>query len=336
MIDGQSDVEGPMMTGEITDGVCRCPYCEREFRLRTGHDSRTLRCYRCGLTWNSRTGDPRRCPGCGSYAWNRPAEQCTCMVCGYAWVSRTQGRPSRCPNCKSNRWDESPRQVATPVEEADPDTAARRWVLERYASGGGCLEIASELGLPLFRVMSIVSEGTGARVTPRLRSHYVQRRGARGHHRHVGVVPSADDQDLALGQTGLPADDRGDGGLVLVHVPVGQHVQGAVPHGPGRAPVPSGPDPGVPLLYAVEDLVDGVPDHDALLARSYDVVGQVDVHRPDPQGVQEAPPVGGERHPRPLDVYEPVVLQEGQHAPDAALAYVEQPGQRLPAHASVS
>lgn len=61
--------------------------------------------------------------------------------------------PAVCPSCKSKEWDPD-----APVDYDDADKAA---VLERYGSGEGCIEIASDLEMALFDVIGIVREATG-------------------------------------------------------------------------------------------------------------------------------------------------------------------------------
>lgn len=90
------------------------------------------------------------------------------MVCGYSWTSRKQGGPSKCPNCKSNRWDEVPGKKNTLVREKNAEDVTRKWVLEKYDVGKGCMEIATQLGIPLLTVMSIVKEDRKSPVFPRL------------------------------------------------------------------------------------------------------------------------------------------------------------------------
>lgn len=186
--------------------ICECPCCGTRFKIRNITETSPrmpLRCKRCGFEWMSKKGEPRkcpkcgssswdkpttrctcnvcgyswtsrksggpsRCPKCGSYAWDKPSTECLCMVCGYSWTSRKQGGPSKCPNCKSNRWDEVPGKKNTLVREKNAEDVTRKWVLEKYDVGKGCMEIATQLGIPLLTVMSIVKEDRKSPVFPRL------------------------------------------------------------------------------------------------------------------------------------------------------------------------
>ena len=162
-------VAGTVRVG--TDGmICSCPFCKRSFRIPDGSRevNDQLRCKRCGYRWVSRGGEPTKCPKCGSYAWNKPLIECRCNVCNYIWNSRKIGGPARCPNCKSNRWDEVPRIVTKEVSQEEAPEVKRKWVLSRYDSGEGCVEIASALGLPVFTVIRIVKESNRMNYLPRL------------------------------------------------------------------------------------------------------------------------------------------------------------------------
>ncbi len=199
---------GDNMAEAVVDaGICECPYCNRQFKIGKSAPTSGSRypfdCKRCGFHWNSKSGDPTKCPKCGSYAWDKPTVKCTCnackyawisrktsgptrcpkcgsyawdkpsldcvcMVCNYSWVSRKPGGPSKCPNCKSNRWDEAPMTKNTKVQEKDAAEVSRKWVLEKYAAGLGCIDISTQLGLPLLTVMSFIKEDSNSPVFPRL------------------------------------------------------------------------------------------------------------------------------------------------------------------------
>ena len=155
----------------VAGNRCLCPYCNGIFELKGNSTSAAvnqLTCKRCGFEWGSRKGDPLKCPKCGSYSWNKVAVKCRCHVCGHDWTSRRPEGPSRCPSCNSNRWNEVPHSVQKVVKEENPTETRDRWVLDRYNSGKGCLAIASELGLPLMRVMRVVSESLKLDVAPRI------------------------------------------------------------------------------------------------------------------------------------------------------------------------
>lgn len=157
-------------------GSCECPFCRRRFAVTSCIEgegaaedvSNHLRCNRCGYGWTSRGGEPAKCPKCGSYAWKRPIIECRCNVCNYVWRSRKPGGPARCPNCKSNRWDEVPQITTMEIIDEDAPDVKRKWVLTRYSSGQGCVEIATALGLPIFTVMDIVKDALRSEYNPRL------------------------------------------------------------------------------------------------------------------------------------------------------------------------
>lgn len=174
-----SDIGGPSVddggaVAALDDGeMCECPFCKRHFMVMgagsPGQESRpNLRCNRCGYSWISRGGDPTKCPRCGSYAWKRPVLECRCNVCNYTWRSRKPGGPARCPNCKSNRWDEVPRISEREITPEEAPDVKMKWVISRYDSGEGCVEIASALGLPVFTVMDMVKEALKTDYNPRL------------------------------------------------------------------------------------------------------------------------------------------------------------------------
>lgn len=125
----------------------------------------------------------------------------------------------------------------------------------------------------------------GNHVLFRWGSHELEGRVSRRHHGKVSAVSPADDEDVAIPHAGASADHRREPGLVVVHVPVGQHDDAAALHHPCRAAVSSGPDPDVPLLYAVEDPLGCVPHNDGVLVLPEDVGGYPDIHGSDPEGV---------------------------------------------------
>lgn len=186
--------------------ICECPCCGTRFKIRNITETSPrmpLRCKRCGFEWMSKKGEPRKCPKCGSSSWDKPTTRCTCNVCGYSWTSRKSGGPSRCPkcgsyawkrpvlecrcnvcnytwrsrkpggparcpNCKSNRWDEVPRISEREITPEEAPDVKMKWVISRYDSGEGCVEIASALGLPVFTVMDMVKEALKTDYNPRL------------------------------------------------------------------------------------------------------------------------------------------------------------------------
>lgn len=149
------------------DGTCTCPVCNT--RLRIGkEEGRMHTCNRCRYEWLARTDNPAKCPKCGSHAWHKIALTCNCKICGYEWISRKEGGPSRCPSCKSNRWDEVPKDVHKVVTSEETEEMNRKWIMSRYEDGQGCVEIATALGLPVFRVMTIVKKTMNSKYTPRI------------------------------------------------------------------------------------------------------------------------------------------------------------------------
>ena len=156
---------------DVINGECTCPFCSSRFRVvvREASTKNTIHCKRCGFDWVSRKGTPMKCPRCGSYSWNKETRRCTCMICGHEWIRRKEGEnPSRCPSCNSNRWNEPPKIVEKHVIAEDPVAVRNRWITEKYQDGEGCLTIASELGLPLLRVMRVVTDGLSLKVMPRI------------------------------------------------------------------------------------------------------------------------------------------------------------------------
>ncbi|MBQ3685281.1 MAG: hypothetical protein II933_02630 [Candidatus Methanomethylophilaceae archaeon] len=117
----------------------------------------TVTCKRCGYTWNSHNGTPKRCPQCGSHQWDVPPRVNHCLRCGNTWTSRSMAEPRRCPKCSSTEWyldiplTERPRRA---VEVDEPVKAA---VLERYDRGMSNLDIAIETGIPFSVVQSVVT-----------------------------------------------------------------------------------------------------------------------------------------------------------------------------------
>ncbi len=151
------------------EGVCTCPYCGRGFRL-VKEDDRPIRrskCNMCGFSWISSAEIAQRCPKCGSYAWNKPVLNCVCMVCAYTWTSYKVEGPIRCPNCKSNKWNEVPK-TEVKILDGHPENLINKWVLKKYSNNMGCIDIACEMGLPLFKVMKIVQDEYELKVIPLL------------------------------------------------------------------------------------------------------------------------------------------------------------------------
>lgn len=147
---------------------CRCPYCGGCFGLEDdGREPRITeydcQCSRCGHAWKSRVPEPMKCPGCGVTGWRSKPESCRCLRCGHEWSPRGNGRkPATCPSCKSKYWNGVPKGGAAPMPSQDAaDVTRRKWILKKYDTGQGCLEIASKSGIALFEVIQVLREETG-------------------------------------------------------------------------------------------------------------------------------------------------------------------------------
>ena len=174
-VDAMAAADG--RTGQVrrVSRQCTCPYCGGCFGLDDDGfapprvTEYNCRCIRCGHAWRSRSEDPAKCPGCGTVWWNTRQRRCKCSRCGHEWSPRGAGVPLRCPSCKSRDWDSSAVRDDAPIEQVeDPVVLRRRWVMRKYESGDGCVDIASETGVALLEIIRIVMEETG-RPHPRLR-----------------------------------------------------------------------------------------------------------------------------------------------------------------------
>ena len=75
------------------------------------------------------------------------------MRCGHTWNSH-DGSPKRCPSCGSRLWDVEPESTFVAVEETSD---MEDDVMKEYRRGSGCLDISLALGIPYSVVRSIVS-----------------------------------------------------------------------------------------------------------------------------------------------------------------------------------
>lgn len=155
-----------------TNGDCTCPFCSGRFKVVVREEApvkNTVHCKRCGFDWTTRKDTPLKCPRCGSYSWNKETKKCTCLVCGHEWIRRKDGdNPTRCPSCNSSRWNEPPTVMDKFITAENPTAVRNRWILDRYKDGDGCLAIASELGLPLLRVIKVVKDSLSMKIMPRI------------------------------------------------------------------------------------------------------------------------------------------------------------------------
>lgn len=155
---------------------CRCPYCGGCFGLEDDgrHEPRVTeydcQCSRCGHAWKSRVPEPIKCPNCGVTGWRSKPETCRCVRCGHEWSPRGNGRkPAICPGCKSKYWNGASKSGASPMPSSESsDITRRKWILKKYNSGQGCLEIASTAGIALFEIIQVLREETGD-LKPKLR-----------------------------------------------------------------------------------------------------------------------------------------------------------------------
>ena len=153
----------------VTNGECVCPHCNNKFRIvseEENEEKSRLLCNRCGYAWYNRIEMPSKCPRCGSYAWNKPSLKCKCNVCSHQWTSRKREGPARCPSCNSTRWDEEPKPSNVIIRDEDAPSFKKKSIIERYEKGKGCVAIASDLGLPLFKVISIIKKEVETKVSP--------------------------------------------------------------------------------------------------------------------------------------------------------------------------
>ena len=164
-------------TANSINGECVCPYCNGRFKVVESKEIQSYACKRCGFEWDS-PDTPLKCPKCDSYSWDKDYINCCCQVCHYSWESHANRGTDRCPNCKSNRWNEKPAVVSKKICAQDSAIMKGKWIMDRYELGYGCLDIASELGIPLFTVMRIVTTELNLSYAPRMKSNQTSSRAA--------------------------------------------------------------------------------------------------------------------------------------------------------------
>lgn len=121
-------------------------------------------CVRCGYTWGSTSKNPRRCPQCGTYKWDKVPETYDCLRCGHTWTAKRDWPPKRCPKCRSASWN-TEADGARDVEATGSkpyvhhaDDAVIGMVLEAYGRGETCTAIAVRTSVPFSIVHGIVRE----------------------------------------------------------------------------------------------------------------------------------------------------------------------------------
>ena len=123
------------------------------------HES-LLKCERCGHEWSSIVDDPKRCPSCGSFQWNKPRALYECRVCGHTWASRKDGVPNKCPKCKTSKWNEEPDAVRIPIPEFSCESLEGPCGL-RTVSIQDVLKMSMETSLPVFSIMTEIRKNGG-------------------------------------------------------------------------------------------------------------------------------------------------------------------------------
>ena len=89
-----------------------CPYVgptehHHDKQSRSVKSIGKVSCRRCGHSWNSRSTNPAKCPGCQSTRWREAVLRFQCCRCGHSWNSRSEHTLSdvtMCPRCKSYKW----------------------------------------------------------------------------------------------------------------------------------------------------------------------------------------------------------------------------------------
>ena len=123
-----------------------------------------LRPHRCGHTWNSHNGSPKRCPSCGTHQWNTPPRSYTCKRCGYSWNAKGTKVPRKCPLCSSKDWA-SEREVdiqKTGPSAPEVDAVLEGLILGEYRKGRSCVDISISQGIPYSLVFEIVKRNSTA------------------------------------------------------------------------------------------------------------------------------------------------------------------------------
>ncbi len=137
---------------------------ENEYDESSGDFSgRIYTCSRCTHRWVARKKDgiPKNCPRCRSTVWMKDYRIFRCLRCDHSWGT-AKGEPKRCPRCHSVRWNTPVKETSSRsrsrqmLHSVDPEAAKE--VMERYADGQTCTEIAIATGLSFGDVYAIVSE----------------------------------------------------------------------------------------------------------------------------------------------------------------------------------
>ena len=117
-------------------------------KVEHGPAGTTCRCLRCGHVWVSRTDEPKRCPRCSSYLWNKPGQSYRCSVCGHTWTARAKWLPTICPKCKSRKWNGDSTSLS--------DGALREKVRMMHSAGMTSVVICAKLDLSFGKVMELL------------------------------------------------------------------------------------------------------------------------------------------------------------------------------------
>ena len=112
-----------------------------------------LKCERCGHTWYCRGDEPKRCPACSSYLWNKPPNDYKCLRCGHTWRRRKDVEPALCPHCKSVKWNIPPR--AKSCIEPPPSGDAYE-IVKMHDEGLSSVKICMAMKLSLGYVISVL------------------------------------------------------------------------------------------------------------------------------------------------------------------------------------
>ena len=127
--------------------------------------SSLLRCARCSYEWIPRKDQlPKRCPKCRSIKWNDPHLRVTCLRCGHTWNSHN-GAPKRCPSCplcSSKDWasdrEVDIHKISPQMEEVD--SVLEGLIMGEYRKGRTCVDISIAQGIPYSLVFEIVRRNT--------------------------------------------------------------------------------------------------------------------------------------------------------------------------------
>lgn len=146
-----------------TDSIPRnCPSCRSTIWMKPFE---LKRCVRCAYEWGSTSEDPRRCPNCGTYHWNEIPKSYECLRCSHTWTAKRDWPPKRCPQCRSISWNsEKKDEIKIRIPESKKSTSysnddcVKNAVLELYADGKTCTQIAVETAVPFSIVYGVLRE----------------------------------------------------------------------------------------------------------------------------------------------------------------------------------